>query len=385
MNMRPFRFALLVSTVCLLWCVPAAGADVSVGSASAFSNSVGVDTHLTFANTAYGDWPRLVAALNDLGVAHVSDSAYGNPSWGWFNSYFQNAVELAASHGIRFAFEMGKPGYQGGTIGQLVSVLSGPLRNAVEAVEAPNEFDSSGVPDWASQLAAYDRQLYAAVKASPSLRSLPVIGPSLVGDGAPAELGAQQSWLDVGNIHPYTGGLSPSPSYTAAQLQRISVVSAHKPVWATEMGYYNALNAPQGTLQPVSEAVSAVYLLREFLEDFKSGIARTYAYELIDDNPDPANSDIQLHVDEAVRGRVLSIYMVAFGAAFPIGSLVAGIHARELSRGWFHHCACDFASWTMASFASSAVQPVSWSPRRAPARSSSRRTKSPLSSSSSLK
>jgi len=40
-----------------------------------------------------------------------------------------------------------------------------------------------------------------------------------------------------------------------------------------------------------------------------------------------ANSDIQLHVDEGVRGRVLSIYMVAFGAAFPIGSLVAGAAA----------------------------------------------------------
>ena len=45
----------------------------------------------------------------------------------------------------------------------------------------------------------------------------------------------------------------------------------------------------------MSEAVSAVYLLREFLENFKNGIARTYAYELIDDNPDPSNSDFQQH------------------------------------------------------------------------------------------
>jgi hypothetical protein len=295
--MRFILRGLLAGALCLICSVPAAVADVSARSANAFYNSVGVDTHATFASTAYGQWPRLVGLLDELGVKHVSDGVYGNPdpSWDWFNSYFQNAVELAASHGIRFAFEVGKPGYQGGTIDQLVSVLSGPLRNAVEALEAPNEFDSSGVPDWASQLAAYDRQLYAAVKASPSLRSLPVIGPSLVGDGAPAKLGDQQSSLDFGNIHPYTGGLSPSPAYTAAQLQRISAVSGHKPVWATEVGYYNALNAPQGPLQPVSEAVGAVYLLREFLEDFKSGIARTYAYELIDDNPDPAGSDIQQH------------------------------------------------------------------------------------------
>lgn len=36
------------------------------------------------------------------------------------------------------------------------------------------------------------------------------------------------------------------------------------------------------------------------------------------------NGDIQLHVDESVRGRVLSIYFLSFGALFPIGSLVAG-------------------------------------------------------------
>jgi MFS family permease len=37
------------------------------------------------------------------------------------------------------------------------------------------------------------------------------------------------------------------------------------------------------------------------------------------------NGDIQLHVEESVRGRVLSIYLLAFGALFPLGSLLAGI------------------------------------------------------------
>jgi hypothetical protein len=96
-------------------------------------------------------------------------------------------------------------------------------------------------------LALYDRQLYAAVKASPSLGSLPVVGPSLAGDRAPAQLGDQHAWLDLGNIHPYTGGLAPTPSYTAAQLRRIGTVSGDKPVWATELGYYTALNAPSGS------------------------------------------------------------------------------------------------------------------------------------------
>jgi predicted MFS family arabinose efflux permease len=41
------------------------------------------------------------------------------------------------------------------------------------------------------------------------------------------------------------------------------------------------------------------------------------------------NSDIQLQVDESVRGRVLSIYMLAFGAFYPVGSLVAGLAAER--------------------------------------------------------
>jgi MFS family permease len=41
------------------------------------------------------------------------------------------------------------------------------------------------------------------------------------------------------------------------------------------------------------------------------------------------NGDIQLHVEDSVRGRVLSIYMMAFGALFPLGSLLAGLVAER--------------------------------------------------------
>src|SRR5438034_7491483 len=39
------------------------------------------------------------------------------------------------------------------------------------------------------------------------------------------------------------------------------------------------------------------------------------------------NSNIQLAVDEQLRGRVISIWMLAFGVAFPLGSLLAGLVA----------------------------------------------------------
>lgn len=40
------------------------------------------------------------------------------------------------------------------------------------------------------------------------------------------------------------------------------------------------------------------------------------------------NGDIQLHVKDALRGRVLSLFMLAFGAMYPLGSLAAGIAAE---------------------------------------------------------
>ncbi|MBV8955196.1 MAG: hypothetical protein JO179_13745, partial [Solirubrobacterales bacterium] len=251
---------------------------VAPAAAGAFYDSVGINTHITNGNTAYGDWPRVLALLGNLGVRHVRDGVYGNPAWGWFNTYFQSRVQQAARQGVRFDFIMGQPGWDGGTIDQLVGVLSGPLRDAVEAVEDPNEWDTIGGTNFAPALAAYDQQVYQAVKASPALRSVPVIGPSLVGGDAPSRLGDQQRWLDLGNVHPYMGGSPPLPANTVWQLAQISRVSGRKPVWATEVGYYDALAAP-APLQPVPAGVAAVYLLREFLEDFSSGIARTYAYE----------------------------------------------------------------------------------------------------------
>jgi MFS family permease len=40
------------------------------------------------------------------------------------------------------------------------------------------------------------------------------------------------------------------------------------------------------------------------------------------------NSDVQLQVDEPMRGRVLSIWMLALGVSFPVGSLLAGVAAE---------------------------------------------------------
>jgi hypothetical protein len=288
----------LLAAGALMLAAPTSSADlVHPKSASAFRDSVGVSTHIVYYDTAYGDWAKVVARVEELGVRHVRDGVYGNPSAPWrdWNERYYHAVELAAARGIRFAFGMGRPGNKAGTLDQLIGVVAGRLRHAAEALEAPNEFDHYvGGRRWPDRLAAYNRALYRKAKSHPSLRSLPVVGPSFATADGPRLLGDQRPWLDAGNIHPYTGGLSPDPRHLRSEFARASVTAGRKPVWATEAGFHNATRAAGGQ-PPVSEQAGAVYLLRTFLEHFASGIERTYAYELVDQFPDPARRTADHH------------------------------------------------------------------------------------------
>jgi hypothetical protein len=288
MQVRPLRLALVPCLLATLLAAPGARA-AEPKSAAAFRDSIGVSTHIVYYSTAYGNWPLLVDRLRELGVRHLRDGTYANPEpqWRAWNERYYRAVEYAADHGLRFNFGLGNPGYEAGTLDQLIAVVAGRLRRAAEAVEGPNEFDKFvGGPRWASRLRSYGRDLYRKVKANPSLRSLPVVGPSLSERDGPLKVGDQSAWLDRGNIHPYAGGASPNPLWIAAERDRISHLSGSKPVWATEAGFHNAVNARTG-MPPTSEAAGAIYVLRTVLEHFKSGIARTYLYELVDLYPDP--------------------------------------------------------------------------------------------------
>src|SRR4051812_33821261 len=175
---------------------------VPARSAADLRDSVGVQTHIVYYDTAYGDWLRVVEKLDELGVDHLRDGAYANPAWHDWNERYYQAVALAAAHGKRFLFNMGEPGFPAGSIDQLVSVVSGRLRGAAEGLEGPNEYDVFHPgPDWSSELRGYQTALYAKAKASPDLRDVPVVGPSLVHDDSYRTIGSLAGAVDAGNIH----------------------------------------------------------------------------------------------------------------------------------------------------------------------------------------
>jgi hypothetical protein len=286
--------ACLVTTGCSGRPVPV-GTQPPVRSAAALRDSVGVNTHSVYFDTAYRDWPRVVDALVRLGVHHVRDGLFANPApqWrAWMARYLHN-VDLATAHGIRFDFVAGHPGLPDRAIDLLVRMAATRLRSATGSIEGPNEYDQTRLPGWPAALRSYQQRLYAAVRAQPALKAVPVVGPSFGMDDA-GRVGNLSGAMDLGNLHAYTGGRSPSPRLLGQSLAEATPISADKPVYATETGFTNALNT-RVAQPPVPEDVAAVYILRTLLENFQAGVRRTYIYELLDEKPDPGNADPEQH------------------------------------------------------------------------------------------
>lgn len=247
---------------------PAAGP----ARASDFADSIGVNVHLTYGDTPYGNFPRVLSSLRTLGVRHIRDGLVPNRP----DQYEHlNQLHLA---GIRSTLIMGAPNLT--RLPALVDTLKRDLSQAVDAVEGPNEYDVSDDPDWDNALRRYQRQLYAAVKKDPALRDITVYGPTIVDPAKRAVLGDVEHAMDAANIHPYPAGGPPEPAlgrevaYATRMLGQSAVV-------ATETGYHNATSSEQGQ-PPVDEAIAADYLPRVFLSAFADGIRRTYWYELVD-------------------------------------------------------------------------------------------------------
>ena len=256
-------------------------------AAAAFVDSIGVNVHLSYLSTAYGDFAAVRKALVDLGVRHIRDGACAGCRW-----LFPRYLELARL-GIRATLIIGSPKHTTGTLADNLEALRTPLRTAVEAVEGPNEYDVSGDASWAAALRAYQRELWERVAADPSLRALPVIGPSFVRPASRAQAGDMSAWMTHGNLHAYAGGEPPGRNLDREQALA-AAVSGDRPLMATEAGYHNALATTSGH-RPTSEAAAAAYLPAMYLEHFRRGIARTFAYELLDERPEAAAADIEQH------------------------------------------------------------------------------------------
>ncbi len=258
-------------------------------SADAFVDSVGINVHLNYLDTAYANFPEVLQALQQLGVRHVRDGLIDTHR----QRYYDRHNTLGRS-GIRGIF-ITSPAESSPLL------LSYPSRmsDSFEGYEGPNEYDQTSDPNWATNLISFVERLDQTVKGNSATSRFPVIGPSLTRQDSYLKLHGVCSF-DFENLHSYFGGHNPGTAGWGANgygsiswnLSNVSTACAGKPVITTETGYQTDLSLNQG----IPEDISARYVPRVFLEQWLRAIQRTYLYELIDLPPkgSPADSGFGL-------------------------------------------------------------------------------------------
>jgi hypothetical protein len=264
--------------------------------ARAFVDTIGVNVHLFYVDTAYGNYAMVKQRLTELGVRHVRDGF--DPAH--TPQFFDRVNDLAAA-GIKSTLIACRIAPAGIPWTTYIADAKTKVRAALDAVEGVNEPDIFARDlDWPRLARGCQRDVYRDAKgrAGGAPLKVPVLGPSV--QASDTRLGNISQIADGVAVHPYPGGRPPGSTDGYAFTRQATDARAHefgdKPVAvvATETGYHDAL-ASTGAHAAVSQRAAAIYLPRLFLEYAQAGISRTFAYELADERPDPANSDVELN------------------------------------------------------------------------------------------
>lgn len=258
-------------------------------SAATFIDSIGVNAHLSYLDTTYGNFARVEDDLRSLGVRHVREGVHlGSNDLN--NLLFGHWIELGKI-GIRFDAVLDPREKLGPLTPALIARVEQMSGNTIQSFEGPNELDIN-MPNWIDVDRDFQKSIYSSVQSASSQRPI-VIAPSLAFVSKGKEFGGSLTGFDEGNLHSYPGGKMPSTVFPE-QTNLARRVFGDKPIVMTESGYHNALNDHSD--QPgVPEQTAAKYIPRLLLENFCAHIPRTYLYELFDEKPDPSLSNNQLH------------------------------------------------------------------------------------------
>jgi hypothetical protein len=248
-------------------------------SAGALIDSIGVNVHFSYVDTAYARQADVLARLRELGVRHIRD-ATPNPV-----EALRGGLRASRRAGVRATLLVDPAVDPAAAVADSLAVV-GP---GIAAFEGPNELNNSGDRGWPERLETYMRALATAVrKQAPRV---PLVGPSFIDAASRSHIPADLPGLFNG--HPYPGGQPPEGAVEQALGER-RATARERDVVFTETGYHNALAATTG--QPAaSEEAAAVYLPRLLVTAFGAGVRRTFIYELVDEKLDPGLVDPEQH------------------------------------------------------------------------------------------
>ena len=291
------RIGFVVGLVVLSSVSLAFGQPVRARQADAFVDSVGVNVHLHYYDTAYADFEgKVLPSLAELGVRHIRDGICPVED----GTKPERLRTLFTQLGVRATLVVDPRCESVAEAATYVQTVLGT--GLLAALEGPNEYDLSGDSDWAEVLRAYQAELYSTLKSVPATAAVPVIGPSVTSEKAAKTLGDVTRSADIVNLHSYYSFRPPETQgwgdngYGSLGWQLGAVaqplgasVADGPPLIVTETGYHNVYQNPE--LAGLPEAVTAAYLPRLLLNHFDRGVTRTFIYELLDEWDEPQNKE----------------------------------------------------------------------------------------------
>jgi hypothetical protein len=267
---------------------------------------VGVQTHFDFHGYAYDEEPieTIQSAIRTLGVDHVRDTACLNVE-AICTGVRQKLGQLSNAYGAGGpkvgVMVLGAPNVDktndravrdAAIERSLTAIRDSPLAKVAEGIEMVNEPDYAGAV-WAKETVD-DAKTFNRLLEQPrfaSISHIPLIAPALgLQSRTPALVAAgwKTDMADVSNVHAYPAtystpeatGIATPCDNTQTVLACAGSLAPSTATLATESGYSTA-----GTVLVsdwVSQRAQATYTLRLLLNNFNSGVPRTYLYELID-------------------------------------------------------------------------------------------------------
>ena len=250
---------------------------------NSLEDQIGVNVHLGFYNTPYGNYENLVRPLlKDLGVRHLRDVAITDLAAS--KEYYRRLADLV-ERGFDFSlvvFDDTVPTYSADITA--LPQIAKKLGKGLLYLEGTNEPNLKGFAEWGEITKRSQQALFSTKTHDTRFNAISVLGPTPWGKDA-SLLGDLSSVVDKGNWHTYSGGQF--PEFTGkASISDYLAQSAHlfpgKAMVITEDGYHSALDVPVHGHRPTPENVITKYLPRLLLRNIALGIERTYLYELID-------------------------------------------------------------------------------------------------------
>ena len=253
----------------------------TASSAAGFIANIGINTHLSWTTTPYGNLSAVESELSYLGLHAIRDNVADT-------TQEYNALSALAGMGVKVDM-IGNTNLSG--FMSLANNLDTAHPGDVIAVEGLNE-----VAPGSTSAAQFQQSLYNAVKADPLLANAAIYNLTLAG---PTTFGSSLSaYATDANAHIYYGGGQPAYGWSpndstywwSSYLKAAQANAPGLPTVVTETGATTAIG--NQTSVGVDQATQAKQILNSLMDAAKSGVSMTYIYELIDSsNNGPTNSE----------------------------------------------------------------------------------------------